>query len=89
MVHLIYTIGCKHLCYITSLQLMHQYLVLWDPEKVAASGPLNLSCPDPEGDRGSRPSQKQYYSGSPEKSQSWAIIGMPAKHHLNGWLAGR
>ena len=39
----------------------------------------------------------QYWSGSPEKSQSyqasiqcWAIIGTPAKHHLNRVsLAGR
>ena len=56
---------------------------------------------DPEGgDRGSRPClknqkkyrvSKQYWSLSPEKSQSyqasiqcWANIGPPAKHHLNG-----
>ena len=36
---------------------------------------------------------KQYWSGSPEKSQSyqariqcWIIIGTPAKRHLNGVL---
>ena len=52
--------------------------------------------PPPEKSQKSRVS-KQYWSRSPEKSQSyqasiqcWAIIGPPAKRHLNGVsLAGR
>ena len=64
------------------------------------------SCADPEGGTGGpdppEKSQKyrvskQYWSGSPGKSQNYkasiqcrAIIGPPAKHHLNGvLLAGR
>ena len=56
------------------------------------------SWADPEGGRGSRPPwkitknrvSKQYWSGSPEKSQiyqasiqCWAIIRQPVKRHLN------
>ena len=69
-----------------------------------------FACADPEGGAGGPDSpppplknkkryrlSKQYWAGSPEKSQSykasiqcWAAIGPPAKRHLNGVsLAGR
>ena len=69
--------------------------------------PSNYTCADPEGRGGGAGGLdppplknykiKQYWSRSPEKSQScqasiqcWAIIGPPAKRHLNGVsLAGR